>query len=172
MKKPKKSVKEAPTKPAKKIALIRVRGSVNVRGDIEETLKLMNLNQSNHCVIVDDRPQYKGMIKKVKDYITWGEINQDMLAQLIKTRALLRGRIPLTDDYLKEHTSYKSINDFSKAVFDLKAFIKDVPQIKPVFRLKPPNKGFERSGIKRPYSLGGALGYRGEKINDLLARMI
>jgi len=27
-------------------------------------------------------------------------------------------------------------------------------------------------GIKQHFSLGGALGYRGEKINDLLERMI
>lgn len=43
---------------------------------------------------------------------------------------------------------------------------------KPFFRLQPPRKGFERKGIKKPFAFGGALGYRGEKINDLLERML
>lgn len=39
------------------------------------------------------------------------------------------------------------------------------------YRLNPPRKGFGRKGIKLPFKLGGALGDRGEKINDLLKRM-
>lgn len=40
------------------------------------------------------------------------------------------------------------------------------------FALQPPRKGYGRKGIKMPFSKGGALGDRGEKINDLLLRMI
>lgn len=43
---------------------------------------------------------------------------------------------------------------------------------KPFFRLSPPKGGFERKGIKTPFSIGGAAGYRGEKINDLIRRML
>ena len=42
--------------------------------------------------------------------------------------------------------------------------------IKPIFRLHPPRKGYE--GIKRPFTMKGALGNRGDKINNLLERMI
>jgi len=52
------------------------------------------------------------------------------------------------------------------------AELSDIPDLKPVFRLKPPSKGYDRGGIKQPYTKGGALGYRSEKINDLLKRMI
>ncbi len=41
-----------------------------------------------------------------------------------------------------------------------------------VFALCPPRKGYGRKGIKINFKAGGALGNRGEKINDLLARMI
>lgn len=37
--------------------------------------------------------------------------------------------------------------------------------------LHPPRGGFERKGIKIPFKVGGALGYRGEKINNLIKRM-
>ncbi len=43
---------------------------------------------------------------------------------------------------------------------------------KAVFHLHPPRKGFGRKGIKRSFAAGGALGDRGEKMNDLLQRML
>ncbi len=36
--------------------------------------------------------------------------------------------------------------------------------------LRPPKHGYE--GIKRHFNDGGALGYRGTKINDLIKRMV
>ena len=44
--------------------------------------------------------------------------------------------------------------------------------VKPVFRLTPPKKGHERKGIKKDYTVGGALGYRASDINKLLLKMI
>jgi len=38
--------------------------------------------------------------------------------------------------------------------------------------LKPPRKGYGRKGIKVPFKVGGGLGYRGKKINDLIKRML
>ena len=58
-----------------------------------------------------------------------------------------------------------------KAAADGKTDFKKIG-VKPVFRLTPPKKGFGRQGIKKPYSIGGALGYRASDINDLLNRMI
>ena len=40
------------------------------------------------------------------------------------------------------------------------------------FELAPPKGGFERKGIKKTFIQGGALGYRGKKINDLVKRML
>jgi large subunit ribosomal protein L30 len=38
--------------------------------------------------------------------------------------------------------------------------------------LHPPRGGYERKGRKLPYTQGGAAGYRGREINDLIKRMI
>lgn len=43
---------------------------------------------------------------------------------------------------------------------------------KQVFFLAPPVKGFEKGGIKKGFTVGGALGYRADKINALIARMV
>ncbi len=40
------------------------------------------------------------------------------------------------------------------------------------YHLNPPRGGFERKGIKTPYKLGGALGDRGEAINELIKKML
>jgi large subunit ribosomal protein L30 len=40
------------------------------------------------------------------------------------------------------------------------------------YGLHPPRGGLERKGSKVPYASKGALGYRGEKINDLLKKML
>ena len=40
------------------------------------------------------------------------------------------------------------------------------------FRLHPPRGGFEKGGIKKPFSMGGALGDRKGKMDDLVKRMI
>ncbi len=42
--------------------------------------------------------------------------------------------------------------------------------IKPVFRLHPPRKGYE--DIRLSVKEGGSLGYRGENIKDLAERML
>ncbi|MFA6073545.1 MAG: uL30 family ribosomal protein [Candidatus Woesearchaeota archaeon] len=40
------------------------------------------------------------------------------------------------------------------------------------YALPPPRGGFERMGTKTPYTTKGALGYRGDKMNDLIKKMI
>lgn len=42
----------------------------------------------------------------------------------------------------------------------------------PYFHLSPPRGGFERRGIKNAFADKGALGYRGDKMNDLIKKMI
>ncbi|RLI90051.1 MAG: 50S ribosomal protein L30 [Candidatus Altiarchaeales archaeon] len=156
----------------KRIAIVRVRGRVHVRRDIGDALKFLNLTRVNHCIIIDNRKEYMGMIKKVNDYVTWGEIYPDILEKLLEERGRLNGNKPFTEGHLKKNTKYKSIEKFVDDFVKFKAELKDIPGLKPIFRLTPPRKGYGRGGIKHPYSIGGALGYRGEKINELLERMI
>jgi len=53
-----------------------------------------------------------------------------------------------------------------------KALMKKKKENRKSFPLQPPLKGYGRKGIKLSFSKGGALGDRGEKINDLVMRMI
>lgn len=152
-----------------KIAIIRVRGRVGVKKPVKDTLAMLRLHKVNHCVIVDDTPSYKGMIQKAKDYITWGEIDAETLAKLIKKRGKLLGNKPVTDEYVKEKLGM-TIEEFAEAVIKGEKSLKDLPNLKPVFRLHPPRGGFKTK--KRTFKEGGSLGYRGEKIKELIERML
>ncbi|MCQ6962056.1 50S ribosomal protein L30 [Methanolobus chelungpuianus] len=150
-------------------ALVRVRGNVNVRGSIEDTLKMLRLHRVNHCVLLSDSPQNVGMIQKVKDYVAYGVIDADTLAEILNNRGMLQGGERLTNEYLAANTKFASIEAFAQAVCEGSATLKDVPNLKPVFRLHPPRKG--HAGIKRTVQQGGVLGNHGEDINQLLKKM-
>tara|TARA_Y100000034_G_scaffold41527_1_gene51079 strand:+ start:262 stop:612 length:351 start_codon:yes stop_codon:yes gene_type:complete len=114
-----------------KIAVIRIRGMINVNQKASRTLELLKLNKKHACAIVNDTPSLRGMMNIVKDFVTWGEISEDT--------------IKLLNDKKGEGT---------------------------LFSLHPPRGGFERKGIKTSFQSGGALGYRVDKINDLIQKMI
>ncbi|MEM0466382.1 MAG: 50S ribosomal protein L30 [Candidatus Thermoplasmatota archaeon] len=151
-------------------AVVRIRGTIHIKPDIHKTLQLLRLTRANHCVLLEENEVNKGMLQVVKDYTTWGEITKETLEKLVKSRGMLIGDKPITDEYLKEATSYQSIEQLSEALVEGKISYKDIPEVKPLFRLNPPRKGYE--GIKRPVTMGGALGYRGKDINTLIERML
>src|SRR3989344_4075280 len=99
------------------------------------------------------------------------EINEKTFSELLKKRGRLVGKKSLTEDYVESKTKL-NINEFVNEFFNFKRELKDIPGLKLNFRLKPPVGGFERKGVKIPFSLGGALGYRKEKINDLIIKML
>jgi large subunit ribosomal protein L30 len=152
------------------MAVVRLRSSIGLRHEAEETLAFLNLTRPNHAVIVDKRPAYLGMLQKAKDAITWGEIDAQTLARLLRTRGRLEGNRPLSDEYLAGHTDYKSIDEFATAVIGLKVGLSAIPKLKKVFRLHPPSKGYHGS-VKRSVEQSGELGYRGAAVNELITRM-
>jgi large subunit ribosomal protein L30 len=133
---------------------------------------MLNLTRVNHATIVMDNPSYRGMLHKSKDYITWGVVDAEAIEKLIKERGRMSGDKPVTDSIIKESSNYSSIKQLSKAIASGDASMKDVDGLKPIFRLHPPRGSKGWGGIKRAYTVGGALGFRGEAISDLADRMM
>ena len=82
--------KEIETKEAqdtKKIAIVRITGKVKLKKKIKSTLAMLNLPKKNSCVIIPATPSYLGMIKKLKDVITWGDIDDETLNLLKEKRS-------------------------------------------------------------------------------------
>lgn len=107
------------------LAIIRLRGPLHVKATAEKTLECLNLIRKHTCIVLDDTPQSRGMLRRAELLITWGEVDDELAKKLGK-----------------------------------------------ITHLKPPVGGFERKGVKMPFSKGGALGYRGKNIQDLIRRML
>ena len=152
------------------LAVVLVRGTINIKNDIRDTLAMLGLGRVNHCVLIDDSPQYMGMLNKVKDYVTWGPIDTETASLLVKERGLLVGRKPLDTKTLTALGGFKSFEDLGKSIVAGETKWSKLDGTIRVFRLHPPRKGYE--GIKRAYTVGGALGDRGDNINALIQRMM
>ena len=157
------------------LAIIRLRGRVDVPPDVEKTLELLRLHKKFHATLYPDNlPGIAGMLRKAAMWITWGEISYETLLELLKKRGRAPGNKRLTDDYIARVTNnkYKSIEELATAIYRGEEMLHKIDNIvKPIFRLHPPSGGFKGS-IKKPYGNDGELGYRGQDINDLIRRMI
>ncbi len=152
-------------------AIIRIRGDVNVRPEIKYTLELLRLHRVNHCVVAEENEYSRGMIRKVKDYVAWGEISEEMLETLLRNRGRVTGGKRLSEEIIRDKTSVSSFTELAQALRSGQITMKELAAqgIKPIFRLHPPRKGHR--GVKRSYTEGGVLGYHGDKINVLLLKM-
>ncbi len=152
--------------------VIRARSDRGVTVKIRDTMGMLNLTKVNHATIVPNAPTYEGMLNKSKDYITWGEIDSDMISNLLKERGRMVGDKPVNDSVINDNSKFSSIDEFANAIVSGDATLKDVDGLKPVLRLHPPRGSKGWGGIKRSYTVGGALGFRGEAIRDLVSRMM
>ena len=154
-----------------KIAVIRISGKNDLKKEIKDTFKMLRAYKKNNCVVLENTPSNLGMVNRLKDHITWGEIDQETFKLLLEKRAKLVTKKITINDFIKQKLN-TDLNTFTKDFFESKRKLKDIPGMKLFFGLHPPIKGYERKGTKLPFSLGGVLGYRKDKINDLIKRML
>ncbi|MFA5019468.1 MAG: uL30 family ribosomal protein [Candidatus Pacearchaeota archaeon] len=138
------------------IAIIRIAGMVNMREETENTLSRLRLRRKYVCVIVDEtKEEMKGILKKIRDFTAYGNIDDETLKELIEKRGQLinkKGKID-AGRISKEILTKKTMNNL---------------EIKPFFRLHPPRGGIN----SKQHFPRGVLGNHKEKINDLIRRML
>ena len=130
------------------IAVIRIHGRVKIQEEIEGTLSRLRLRKKLVCVLIDEKDQVKmGMLKKVRDYVAYGVIDNKLVEKLVEKRGELNSELK------KEKSKAK----------------KTLENIKPFFRLHPPRGGFRKS--TKQHAPKGILGSH-EDISKLLERML
>lgn len=140
------------------ICLIRIRGEVGVSRDLEEALNRIRLRKKYSCVTIQ-KPDEKdfGVIKKIKDFVAYGEIDDETFSKIVEKRGKLIDK--------------KKKTDLKKAAEEIiKGKSYEDANIKPFFRLHPP-----RGGIDSKIHFGkkkGVLGNHGKEINKLVERML
>jgi len=157
-------------KAVKLFAVVRLRGEVGVNKKIAITLELLRLHKKHRCVLIPANKNNMGMISKVKDYCTFGEVDEEVIRELLQKRGRIAGDQQLTAEFLKKNKL--TFETFAKKLMNMEIRIKEIDGLKPFFKLHPPRGGFEREGIKKPFTMHGSLGYRRADINKLLRKMI
>ena len=141
------------------ITAIRIKGQVGLRKPIVETLHRLRIRKKYACVVfVKPTAVDLGMIKKVRDFVAFGEIDEKTLKELIEKRGSLidKKKTKLkTEEIIKGLKENKKFEDFN---------------LKPFFRLHPPRGGIDS---KKHFGVNkGVLGNNKNKINDLIKRML
>jgi len=163
-----------PSEPEKKSYLfaIRIKGSFGIPRPLEKALETLRLKGKFNAVLLENTPADVGMLRKVKDYVTWGEANTTDIATVLRERGELSGGTEMTDKAIHDKFGETSIHDLALALIQGKITLRELRQkgLNPVFRLRPPSGGFEGSG-KRAFGSGGELGKRQAPLSVLIAHM-
>ncbi len=151
-------------------ALVQIRGNVNMHGDIQDTLEMLNITRVNHATFVPETDTYTGMVSKVNDYVAHGEPSQETVELLLANRADPdEGEADIDDGWVAEHTDYDDISALAEALLAEETTLQEAG-LSPTLRLHPPRGGHD--GIKHPVKEGGELGPHGtEDIDALLEAM-
>jgi len=152
---------------------IRVKGEFGTPWVLGTALTSLHLKGKFNAVLVENNPASIGMLRQVKEYVTWGDVSTNEVAILLRERGEFSGGAPVTDETVKAKFGEASVQDLASALIKGRINLRTLWQggLNPVFRLHPPSGGFEGS-IKRAYSSRGELGNRGPAIAGLLTRMV
>jgi large subunit ribosomal protein L30 len=157
------------TEECKCFVVVRIRGTISAVREARETLELLRLSHTNHAILIDSRPAYKGMLQRVNNYVTWGEPTKETVLAMLQKRGRYLGAKKLAENI--EKTGYKTIDELADAIVNCKVAYKNLPDIEARFKLHPPSKGY-KGQTKNSFRAGGEAGYRGEAINELVKRMV
>ncbi len=132
----------------KMIAVIRISGKVDVSEKIKNTLDRLDTRRKYSCNIFKEE-FIKGMLKKVRDYVAYGYVDDKMVKKLVEKRGKGDVNSEKVVKGLKEGKKPKELG------------------LKSCFRLHPPRGGIN---TKQHYPRG-VLG-KHEDISKLLERML
>ena len=135
------------------ILAIRISGHVEMPKDAEETLFRMRMRKKYSAVLLKETKESQNLLQVVRNFIAFGKIDQKTLEELLSKRA--------------KSLDKKKVDAKRTAEIILTEGIEKAG-IKPFFRLHPPRKGID-SKLHYPK---GVLGDNGDKINDLVRRML
>lgn len=151
-------------------AVVQIRGEVNMSQSVRDTLDMLNLGRVNHCTFVPERDTYDGMVKKVAEFVAFGEPSVETVATLLRTRGEpAEGEGSIDDTWVADHTSYDDVDSLAKALIADDVTLRDAG-LSPTLRLHPPRGGHD--GIKHSRRNGGVIGkHEQAEIDELLYSM-
>lgn len=105
-----------------------------------------------------------GVRVDIKDALASLNLLKKHACALIDDTDISRGMLKKVQDYV----TFGPVSDETIKLLSSKK----KHSTKDVYFLAPPRGGFERKGIKKAFTVGGALGDRKDAMNDLIKKMI
>ena len=174
--------------------VVRMKGTVNVPYWARITLESLSLNKRFRATIIPENEQTLGMLRKIKEYVSWTSVDTEFIREFIEKRGrssaskLLSAPdaqvAPAADAAAPDSPNGQTSNnnaenkdsqnaDLSKIVSIIsqnELYLSKISGIKPWFALNPPKGGFKRKS-KRSYSQAGILGENKELVS-IVKRMM
>ncbi len=169
--------------------VVRMKGTVNVPRWANLTLDNLHLNKKFRATIIPENEQTLGMLRKIKELVSWTSVDDDFIKEFIEKKARTSAsklvnatatanatdQVNNTDTNSNSNIEDKTLHntDLSKVVSTIsqnQTYLSKISGIKPWFALNPPKGGFRKKS-KRSYSQNGILGENKELIS-LVKRMM
>ncbi len=145
-------------------AAVRVRGQPDRSNKVDKTIELLGLDNRNKVVFLPETETFEGMLEKVKDVVTYGQVSEDYLEEFLEERTDI--------DEVFENLDVGSVEELVEKLDEGELNLSDAVDqgFENLFRLNSPKKGFKDT--KRQFKQSGSLGFReGNEIETLLKRM-
>jgi len=69
------------------IAVIRIRGQVKLRNDLDSTFTRLNLPKKYSCIFIDEKDVIRmGMLNKIKQYVIFGTVDDATVKKVMAAR--------------------------------------------------------------------------------------
>mmetsp|Transcript_9313 Transcript_9313/g.14013 ORF Transcript_9313/g.14013 Transcript_9313/m.14013 type:complete len:240 (-) Transcript_9313:36-755(-) len=161
----------------KVVVVVRIRGIIGNSPKVRKILQLLRLRQIHNAVFVRLNKATVNMLRLVEPYIMYGEPTLKTVKALIYKRGfgkLNKQRIPIADNSVIEKGLGKQdiicVEDLVHEIYKCGPNFKQAANFLWPFKLSSPNGGFKQKLIH--FNEGGDAGNRGEKINEIVQRMI
>ena len=149
--------------------VVRIKGQADVPHWATTTMNLLKLEKKYRATIIPAKDNTLGMLNKVKHYVTWIQLDEELAKELLNKKARKSGYQKITTEDIKE-LGFNTVDDLAKALAEGKTSLSKLKPLKPWFALSPPRHGFKRS-TKRLAGQKGVLGLN-KDLGTLVRRMI
>ena len=151
--------------------MVRLRGTTDISRQQSLLLSKLNLRKINTAVFLKGTPANIRQLKKVENYITWGEPSKKLVSELIYKK--LYGKVGEERVHIKSNAQVEEhiggdiicLEDIINEINNVGAHFKNICNFIFPFKLTTP-EGTLASRIRKPATDNGHWGYRGEDINE------
>jgi large subunit ribosomal protein L7e len=162
----------------KVVFVVRIRGIIGLSPKVKKILQLLRLRQIHNGVFVRVNAATEKMLRLVEPFIAYGYPNLKSVRALVYKRGygkVTGQRIPLSSNEVIQagvgKHGVQCVEDVVHEIYTSGPNFKEVSNFLWPFKLQSPRGGFIGKKLNH-FIEGGACGQQGDKINNLIKKMI